>query len=215
MPRRSTLARTGAGPARARGIYVEIVVRADPDTVWRLTQDPTEHARWDLRFSAIVPEAELVGGGYRFRYERSLGVRTIRGTGTSIGERMHADGTSTSALRFDTDDPWSPLRGGRGYWRYVPTPDGVRFITGYDYDPGFGRLADRVIRPIVRWMTAWSFDRLRIWAEQGVEPERWPVASMLSVWRRDRPRASRCRTTPPERGVFAHEPESLARLEAP
>ena len=215
MPPRPARAPRGAGSARARGIYVDNLVRADLETVWRLTQDPSQHARWDLRFSAIVPEAVLSSGGYRFRYERSLGVHTIHGTGASIGERSHADGTSTSALRFDTDDPWSPLREGRGYWRYVPTADGVRFITGYDYEPGFGRLADRVIRPLVRWMTAWSFDRLRIWAESGVPPERWTVASVLAVWRRGRPRASRCRTSPPVRGAFAHEPASLATLEAP
>jgi hypothetical protein len=215
MPPRPTRARGGAGSARAHGIYVEILVRADLETVWRLTQDPAQHTRWDLRFSAIVPDGVLPDGGYRFRYERSLGVHTIHGTGRSIGERSHADATSTSALRFDTDDPWSPLRAGRGYWRYVSTADGVRFITGYDYEPGFGRLADRVIRPLVRWMTAWSFDRLRLWVETGVPPERWPAASVLAVWRRDRPRASRCRTTPPERDVFALAPDSLAVLEAP
>ena len=215
MPPRQARARRGAGSARARGIYVEILVRSDLETVWLLTQDPTQHARWDLRFSAIVPLAELPGGGYRFRYERALGVHTIHGTGTSIGERSLPDGTSTSALRFDTDDAWSPLREGRGYWRYVPTAEGVRFITGYDYEPGFGRLADRVIRPLVRWMTAWSFDRLRIWAECGVPPEQWPAASVLAFWRGDRPRASRCRTSPPERGVFTHAPRSLATLEAP
>ena len=215
MPPRHARARRSAGSARAGGIYVEILVRADLETVWRLTQDPLQHTRWDLRFSAIVPEMQLPGGGYRFRYERSLVGHTIHGTGTSIGERSHADGMSTSALRFDTDDPWSPLREGRGYWRYVPTADGVRFITGYDYQPGFGWLADRLIRPLMGWMTAWSFDRLRIWAESGVPPERWTVASVLAVWRSGRPRASRCRTSPSERGVFAHEPASLATLEAP
>ena len=215
MPARLTHARKGAGSARARGIYVEILVRADLETVWQLTQDPSKHTRWDLRFSAIVPQAPLPGGGYRFRYERSLGVHTIHGTGTSIGERSHSDGTSTSALRFDTDDRWSPIREGRGYWRYVPSADGVQFITGYDYEPGFGRLVDRVIRPLVRWMTAWSFDRLRIWAESGVPPERWSAASVFAVWRSDRPRAARCRISPPQRGVFAHEPESLATMEAP
>lgn len=97
----------------------------------------------------------------------------------------------------------------------MPTPDGVRFITGYDYAPGFGRVADLVIRPLVRWMTAWSFDRLRIWAETGTEPEGWPVASVVAVWRRERPRAARCRTAPPADGAFAYQPESLSTLEAP
>ncbi|PWC02856.1 SRPBCC family protein [Agromyces badenianii] len=214
MPRRPTRSRTGSEPG-ARGIYVEVLVRAEFDELWRLTQDPALHPRWDLRFSSIVPQSSLPGGGHRFSYTRSLGMHTIEGTGVSLGERSNADGGATSALRFDTDDPWSPLRAGRGYWRYVPTPEGVRFITGYDYEPGFGPTADRVIRPFVRWMTAWSFDRLRIWAETGVEPERWPVTSVIMFWRRDRPSARRCRMTPPPRGVFAHQPASLADLEEP
>ncbi|WP_350346936.1 SRPBCC family protein [Agromyces sp. G08B096] len=197
------------------GIYVEAFIRCDVDLLWRLTQDPDEHVRWDLRFSRIVPEHELAGGGTRFRYERSLGPHTIRGTGTTVGERSRPDGSRTSALRFDTDDPWSPLRAGRGYWRYVPEPDGVRFITGFTYRPWFGRLVDALLRPVVAWMTAWSFDRLRIWAEQGIPPEDWGVASVLAVWRPERPRAPRCRTTPPARGAFAEEPATLARLEAP
>ncbi|MRG60818.1 SRPBCC family protein [Agromyces sp. CFH 90414] len=197
------------------GVYVEAYVRCDLETLWRLTQDPGEHVRWDLRFSRITPERDLPGGGHAFTYERSLGLHVIRGTGTTIGERVRADGVRTSALRFDTDDPWSPLRHGRGYWRYVPEPGGVRFSTGYDYEPGFGRLADRVLRPLVVWMTAWSFDRLRIWAETGESPERWGVASVLAIWRPARPRASRCRTTPPERGAFADAPATLAALKAP
>ena len=214
MSRRPSRSREGSGSG-VRGLYVEILVRADLDEVWRLTQNPALHPRWDLRFSSITPEAPLSDGASRFTYERTLGVHTIRGTGVSLGERTHADGGATSALRFDTDDPWSPLRDGRGYWRYIPTADGVRFITGYDYEPGFGRAADLVIRPFVRWMTAWSFDRLRIWAETGAPPERWPVASVIMFWRGDRPRARRCRTTPPPRGAFAFVPESLAALEQP
>jgi hypothetical protein len=219
MSRTSSPPRPRAGDGRSRALYVETLVRADVETVWRLTQDPVEHARWDLRFSAIEPIGQLDDGVTRFRYERRLGrVHTIRGTGTTIGERRSADGTSTSALRFMTDDPWSPLATGRGYWRYVPTAAGVRFITGYDYEPGFRRLGgvpDRLIRPLVRWMTAWSFDRLRIWAETGVPPERWPVASVLAFWRPERPKAVRCRTVPPERGAFADAPPTLAGLTAP
>jgi hypothetical protein len=51
----------------------------------------------------------------------------------------------------------------------------VRFVTGYDYEPrwgAFGRLVDRVaFRPLIGWATAWSFDRLRLWIERGVQPE--------------------------------------------
>ena len=197
-------------------LYVEIEIRSSIETVWQLTQDPAQHPRWDLRFSSITPTAELEGGGYRFRYERRLPLHTIVGTGTSLGERSRPDGTRTSALRFTTPDRLSPLGDGRGYWRYVPTESGVTFITGYDYAPGWGRLLDAVIlRRVIGWMTAWSFDRLRIWAETGVEPERWPVLSVLQFWRTDRPRASRCRRRPQRGRAMDQSPATLDTLEAP
>lgn len=50
----------------------------------------------------------------------------------------------------------------------------MRFITAYDYRTRFGRLGaivDRVaFRPLLGWATAWSFDRLRLWLEQGIPP---------------------------------------------
>lgn len=197
-------------------IYVEIAIGAPLDRVWELTQNTNLHPRWDLRFSSITPLGDLDGGGYRFRYERRMPLHTIVGTGTSIGERARPDGTRTSALRFTTADRLSPLGDGRGYWRYVPTERGVTFITGYDYRPGWGGLLDRIlIRRLVGWATAWSFDRLRIWAETGVEPERWPVASVLAFWRRDRPRASRCSRAPHRGSAMDDAPTTLDTLEAP
>jgi hypothetical protein len=197
------------------GIYVEIMIAADIERVWELTQDAQLHPRWDLRFSRITPQtdtsAALASGGTRFVYERGLVVHTIRGTGTSLGERLRPDGSRTSALKFTTTDRLSPLRDGRGYWRYIPTTspgNGVRFITGFDYD-------DLFMRRLIGWMTAWSFDRLRIWAETGVEPERWPVASTLAFWKRDRPRAARCTRTPSRGRAMDDAPETLAILEQP
>ncbi len=189
--------------APVRAIYVEALVRTDMDALWELTQNPALHPRWDLRFSSITPEPAGEGEAVRFRYARSIPFHTIVGRGTSIGEVRRADGTRTSALRFDTDDRLSPLRHGRGYWRYVPTAEGIRFITGYAYEPGFGRLPDLVLRPVITWMTAWSFDRLRLWAETGTLPRWW------------QPRARRCVTTPPARGAMHGAPATLARLEAP
>ena len=186
------------------------------DRIWQLTQEPTQHPRWDLRFSSITPTDELRSGGYRFRYERRLPFHTIFGTGTSLGERSRPDGTRTSALRFTTTDRLSPLREGRGYWRYVPTADGVKFVTGYDYAPGWGRQFDAIIlRRFIGGMTAWSFDRLRIWAETGVEPESWPVWSALLIWKRDRPRASRCRRAPHRGRAMDESSATLDTLEAP
>lgn len=199
-------------------MYVGATIHAPIERVWELTQDPALHARWDLRFSRIEPLPEPLGsGGYRFRYERRLPLHTIVGTGTSIGSREAADGSRTSALRFDTADPLSPLGEGRGYWRYTPVDGGTRFVTGFDYAPGWGRVADRVLlRRFVEWMTAWSFDRLRIWAETGVEPERWPLLSVLAIWSGGRPRATRCTRVHPSRGdAMRDSPDSLARLEAP
>ena len=197
-------------------IYVEIEIESPLETVWQLTQDPAQHPRWDLRFSAITPTDELDGGGYRFRYERRLPLHTIVGTGTSLGEKSRPDGTRTSALRFSTADRLSPLGGGRGYWRYLPTERGVTFVTGYDYSPGWGRLLDAVIlRRVIGWMTAWSFDRLRIWAETGVPPERWPPISVLWFWRSDRPRAGRCRRVPQRGRAMDAAPATLDTLEAP
>lgn len=200
---------------RARGIYVEVLIHSSMDELWRLTQEPALHPRWDLRFSRITPHPATDGDPVRFVYERALPGHVIRGTGISIGEKTRDDGVRTSALRFTTRDRLSPLRDGRGYWRYVPTADGVRFMTGYDYVPGFGPIPDLLLRPLIRWMTAWSFDRLRIWAESDTPPERWPLHSALRVWRPDRPRARRCRTRPPARGTFAEAPADLDTLAAP
>jgi hypothetical protein len=179
-----------------RGIYVETIIDADIDTVWNATQDPRQHVRWDVRFSEIVPEPADADGSARFTYVRRSLVHDVRGDGISIGERWRDDGTRTSALRFSTDDRLSPIRAGRGYWRYISLPDGrTRFVTGYDYDSGWGVL-DLVVRPVLGWATAWSFDRLRVWLEGGSEPEAWPPTSVFWIWRRDRPRAGRCRRAP-------------------
>ena len=201
---------------KVSGIYVEVFIDADIERVWELTQDTAAHPRWDARFSRITPVAELDGGGYRFEYQTRIPGHVIRGTGTSLGERHRPDGTRTSALRFTTRDRLSPLGDGRGYWRYVPTGAGVTFITGYDYAPAWSALFDRVvIRPFVGWMTAWSFDRLRIWAETGVEPELWPLWSAAMFWRGDRPRAARARRIPPRGRALDNAPATLDRLERP
>jgi hypothetical protein len=162
--------------ARRRTLYVETVIRADLDDLWRQTQEPDLHQRWDLRFTQIdyLPKAEP-DAAQRFRYAvRVLPGLTVDGTGISVGERTKPDGSRTSALRFSSAHPLSLIRSGSGYWRYVPTSAGIRFLTGYDYQPGWGRLgalADRPFRLLLGWGTAWSFDRLRLWLERGVPPE--------------------------------------------
>jgi hypothetical protein len=157
-------------------LYVETEIHAPMDRLWLLTQDPTRHGRWDLRFTEIEPLPPEVGGPGRFRYAtRVLPFLTVAGTGVHAGERRRADGGCTSALRFASDHPFSLIRDGSGYWRYLPGTDGIGFVTGYDYRPRWGRagrLVDAVLfRPLMGWATAWSFDRLRIWLECGVPPE--------------------------------------------
>lgn len=204
--------------SRADGaLYVEILIRAPLDEVWRLTQDPASHVRWDARFSDIVPQRTRTDGAREFRYELDLAVHTIRGTGLSLATKENHAGERTSALLFDTDDPLSPLGAGRGYWRYVPTADGVRFLTGYDYAPGWGwlgRMLDPLItRRFVWWLTARSFDRLRLWAEEGIAPE--DTSGWRSLRRGYRPRARNCLSRPPRRTgrtIMEDAPDSLEEI---
>jgi hypothetical protein len=162
-------------------IYVETLIKAPMDELWAATQDPAQHQRWDLRFTeiALLP---AVGPDepQSFTYALAIGPRRrpwlrIAGVGQSLGERSRPDGTRTSALGFRSLDRRSLLEHGRGWWRYVPIDEGTRFITGYDYTPGWGAAGpavDRLFRPLVGWATAWSFDRLRLWLDHGVSPKR-------------------------------------------
>jgi uncharacterized membrane protein YphA (DoxX/SURF4 family) len=167
------------------GIYVEILIHADMEQVWRLTQDPALHQRWDLRFTEIqyLPRPDPAEP-QRFLYQTRIGFGlAIKGTGESVGERTSAAGDATSALKFASADPKSLIREGSGYWRYVPTPAGLRFFTWYDYEVrfgGLGRVVDRLVfRPLMGWATAWSFDRMRLWAEEGLLPESSMALSLI------------------------------------
>ncbi|ALO66204.1 hypothetical protein AS189_06480 [Arthrobacter alpinus] len=164
----------GRKEAVRKPIYVEIRMRAAMERVWELSQNPQLHPRWDLRFSRIIPVDQDEHGQLRFRYEFLLPLHIIRGTGTSLGHRHRADGQATSVLKFDTADWLSPIGPGSGYWRYIPTDDGLRFITGYNYQPGMGILGKaldaQIIRPALGWATAISFDSLRLWAESEQDP---------------------------------------------
>jgi hypothetical protein len=170
-------------------VYVETLIKADLEEVWQATQDLAQHQRWDLRFGRI----EARPGG-RLRYT-TLGISgtglatrsrhltrspTESRTGSLSGSRTGSrsdnpsgsrsespSGSRTSALRFGSAHPLSPIRSGSGYWRYLPAPGGgVRFLTGYRYRPNV--LPAR----LMWWATAWSFDRLRLWLETGRTPER-------------------------------------------
>jgi hypothetical protein len=157
-------------------IYVEILVRAPIDALWAHTQTPALHEQWDLRFSKIdyVPRVDECSP-QRFRYATRIGLGLeVVGEGETTGQRELPDGSSTSALKFSSAAPLSIIREGSGYWKYTPTRDGVRFVTCYDYRTRFGpagAIFDRLVfRPLIGWATAWSFDRLRLWIEERLDP---------------------------------------------
>ncbi|MFC7068176.1 DoxX-like family protein [Halobaculum lipolyticum] len=157
-------------------IYIERRVRGSIDEIWELTQDPDEHERWDLRFTEIdyLPKDE--DGPQHFTYATQLlpGIR-VEGVGKSIASTERG-AESTSALAFESHDPLSLIAHGRGFWRYVESDDGVRFLTEYNYETRWGRLGrviDRIIfRRLLGWATALSFDVLARWIEEGTPPER-------------------------------------------
>jgi uncharacterized membrane protein YphA (DoxX/SURF4 family) len=159
----------------SRSLYIETTIDVSVDELWEKSQDPSLHQRWDLRFSEIAYLPKDPGGPQRFVYaSRVAGIR-VHGTGESTGERFRPDGASSSSLKFWSDHPLALISEGSGFWRYEPTVDGVRFYTGYDYRVRWGwlgKVVDRFLfRPWIGWATAWSFDRLRLWIERGIQPE--------------------------------------------
>lgn len=155
---------------------MEIEIAAPLERVWALTQRPEVHKRWDLRFSEInyLPRsAEQEPQQFLYATRIGLGLQ-VRGTGESVGKRFTESGAASSSLRFSSGDPKSLITTGSGYWRYIPIETGTRFLTWYDYRARYGvigRAVDRLFRPLMAWATAWSFDRLRLWAEQDQSPE--------------------------------------------
>jgi hypothetical protein len=99
---------------------------------------------------------------------------TVRGKGETVGSREDSNECRTSALKFWSEDPRSLIRQGSGYWQYIPTHEGVCFLTQYSYQTRFGWFGhwfDRLVfRPLLGWATAWSFDRLRLWLEKEIDP---------------------------------------------
>jgi len=157
-------------------IYVEIFIRGDMAGLWKKTQDPKEHQRWDLRFSEIDHLPRELGQPQKFLYATRIGAGLrIDGAGETTGERDEQNGQRTSALKFWSEDSKSLIEFGSGYWKYIPVSDGIRFITWYDYRTRFGaigRLVDKLFfRRAIGWATAWSFDRLRLWIENDISPE--------------------------------------------
>lgn len=156
-------------------IYVETSIAVGLEEVWRVTQMPELHARWDLRFTGIEYLPKNDGEPQRFRYSTRIGFgMTIIGEGESVATRRQ-DSTTVSSLKFWSDDPKSLIHTGSGYWQYEEAGGRTKFVTGYDYSTRFGfagKLFDRLVfRPLLGWATAWSFDSMRLWLEKGISPE--------------------------------------------
>jgi hypothetical protein len=161
---------------RSKPIYVEIVIRAPMEALWAATQDPAKHQRWDLRFTDIdYLDRENPSAAQTFLYTTRMGGMHISGEGETTTTQNQADGSRVSALLFSSADPKSLIDKGSGYWKYTPVDRGIRFVTWYDYTVRFGlagRIADGLVfRRLLGWATAWSFDRLRLWLEDGIVPE--------------------------------------------
>jgi hypothetical protein len=145
------------------------------EQLWAHTQQPELHQQWDLRFTEIqyLPRASD-DVPQQFRYATRIGFGLgVAGCGESVGTK-EKNGERTSVLKFWSDEWVSLIREGAGFWKYVPTEDGLRFFTRYDYQTRFGAVGewlDRLaFRPLIGWATAWSFDSLRLWLERGQAP---------------------------------------------
>ena len=172
------------------GIYVEINIQCPMEDLWAKTQTPELHQQWDLRFSDIsyLPRPDE-SQPQRFRYATRVGFGiAIVGEGETVAAQ-EADGSRTSALKFWSTDTRSLIREGSGYWKYIPTTNGIRFLTWYDYTVRFGLLGRcfdaAVFRPLMGWATAWSFDRLRRWLEEGLDPELFVRLHRSAIVRKD------------------------------
>jgi hypothetical protein len=156
-------------------LYVEARIRCPLEALWQHTQQPELHQQWDLRFTEItyLPRPEETAP-QQFLYATRIGFGLgVAGRGESLGTR-DKNGERTSVLKFWSDEWVSLIREGAGFWKYVPTDDGLRFFTKYDYQTRFGGVGqwlDRLaFRPLIGWATAWSFDCLRLWLETGQRP---------------------------------------------
>ena len=160
---------------KRKPIYVEVPIYADIEAIWDASQKPEMHEQWDLRFSSITYLPKEEDKPQEFVYSRTVGPHLkIDGWGRSVGSFHKEDGTRSSSLHFGTAQWTSPIREGRGYWKYEPQEDSVKFLTQYDYDVNFGKVGEvtdkLIFRPLIGWATALSFDVLKRWLEKGESP---------------------------------------------
>lgn len=155
-------------------IYVKIDIHTPLEDVWEATQNPMLHEQWDLRFSSIKYLPKEDDKPQLFTYTRTvIPFVKVEGWGKSVGSMTLENGQRSSSLHFGTNQWFSPIREGKGYWQYKPTSKGVTFLTQYNYSTNFGivgKSVDLLFRPLIGWATALSFDVLKRWLERGDEP---------------------------------------------
>jgi uncharacterized protein YndB with AHSA1/START domain len=148
-----------------RKIVVEAVIAAPVEEVWRRTQEPDLHLKWDIRFTTIRYLEELDERGFKkmdYRTRIGFGVE-IYGTGSYLQNKP----PHHSTFEFGSGDWKSLITLGKGIWLYEPHPEGTYFKTVYDYDTRYGalgRLFDRLLfRRVMQLATEWGFETLRRW----------------------------------------------------
>ena len=181
---------------KSKPIYVEIPINSEMEKLWNATQKPELHEQWDLRFTSITYLPKEESEPQHFNYKTNIGFGlNIAGWGKSVGTFHARDESRTSSLHFGTDQAISIIREGKGYWKYAPEQDSIRFLTQYDYKTNFGifgRYFDFLIfRPLIGWATALSFDVLKRWLEKGESPSsqykqlfsHWMITILFSfIW---------------------------------
>lgn len=160
---------------KRKPVYVEVMINSEMEELWAATQRPDMHEKWDLRFSSITYLPKQENKPQHFKYKTNIGFGlNIAGWGKSVGTFHAKDNSRTSSLHFGTDQAISIIREGKGYWKYKPEHNSIKFLTQYDYETNFGsvgRFFDFLIfRPLIGWATALSFDVLKRWLERGESP---------------------------------------------
>ncbi|MGN7390054.1 hypothetical protein [Bacillus safensis] len=160
---------------KRKPVYVETTIHAPLEKVWEYTQNPKLHEQWDLRFSTISLNGPQDEQPQTFLYEKHLGFGvSVTGTGAYRTRMMDERNERASSLKFKSSHPLSFIKEGGGYWKYVKTNDHIVFQTQFDYEPKEGKgwaWADRFLfRPMMGFMTAFSFGALKTWLEKGTHP---------------------------------------------
>ncbi|TKI23852.1 hypothetical protein FCO27_12850 [Bacillus pumilus] len=160
---------------KRKPVYVETTIHAPIEKVWEYTQNPKLHEQWDLRFSTISLNEPQNEQTQSFLYEKHLGFGlSVTGTGAYRTRMMDERNERASSLQFKSSHPLTFIKEGSGYWKYMKTSDHIVFQTQFDYKTKEGKgwtWADRILfRPMIGFMTAFSFGALKTWLEKGTHP---------------------------------------------